>query len=133
MSKENVELTYQLSTTLNQRDLSGFLELMDADVEITPYLGGFERGGPYRGRDGVRTWLDDVLPILPNIKFEIEEVRDLGDVTLVRSRFRGSGAESGAAVEQALWTAIEWRNGKAIRIGTFKSEAEARESAGLSG
>jgi hypothetical protein len=51
-------------------------------------------------------------------------------MTLARTRFRGSGAESGAPVEQTLWTAIEWRKSKALRIGSFTSEAEALEFTG---
>ncbi len=62
---------------------------------------------------------------------EIEEVRDFGDATLSRSRFRAHGAESGAAIEQALWQYAEWRRQKCVRWRTFASEAEALEAAGL--
>ena len=51
-----------------------------------------EGGGPYRGHDGVRRRWNDVFAIVPDLSHEIEEVRDVGDVTVVRVRQRGRGA-----------------------------------------
>jgi SnoaL-like domain len=72
MSRENVDLTYRMRTTMNERDFSGFLALMHPDVEITPYIAAMEGRGPYRGLDGVRSWLEDAILVLPNLSFEIE-------------------------------------------------------------
>jgi hypothetical protein len=62
----------------------------------------------------------------------IEDVRDLGDVTATRIRFHGRGGESDAPWEQTQWQVAYRRRGKMIRGGTFFSEAEAFEGAGLS-
>ena len=66
-----------------------------------------------------------------DFRTEIEEVRDLGDVTVTRIRFHGRGGESDAPWEQTQWQVAHWRRGKMIRGGTFLSEAEALEAAGL--
>lgn len=63
---------------------------------------------------------------------EIDEVRDLGDVTLARYRLRAHGLGSGASMEHTSWQVTEWQNGKALRWRLFRSEAQALEAAGLS-
>jgi hypothetical protein len=80
---------------------------------------------------GIRSGWENLLAALPDFGGEIDEVRDLGDVTVARARLRGHGAESGVPVEQTAWQVVEWRDKKAIWWGFFRSEAEALEAAGL--
>ena len=91
-----------------------------------------EGGSPIRGHDAIRAWMEDLFSLSPDFKGEIEDVRDLGDVTIARTRFRGHGVGSDAPFEQTSWTVTEWRHGKGIRSRVFGSEAEALEAAGLS-
>jgi ketosteroid isomerase-like protein len=132
MSEENVELVYQASEAFNRRDVEGFLALSDPDVEFISRLMELEGGEPYRGHDGIRSWWENVLGVWSDLSSEIEEVRDLGDVTIARLRLRGHGMGSDAPIEQTTWFIIEWRNNKAIRWHTLASEADALEAAGLS-
>jgi hypothetical protein len=62
---------------------------------------------------------------------EIAEARDLGEVTLGRVRVRGHGLGSAAPMEQADLHVVEWRDGAVVRWRTFRSEADARQAAGL--
>jgi hypothetical protein len=73
----------------------------------------------------------DSFAVLPDLRAEIYEVRDLGDRTFVRGRIRGQGAGSGAPIERTMWLAIEWRDQKGVWWCAFGSEAEALEAAGL--
>jgi ketosteroid isomerase-like protein len=132
MSQENVELTYRGHDAFNRRDLEGFLALMDPDTEFTPYEVAVQGGSPYRGREGMRTWWEESLEVLPDLVVELYEARDLGDSVLVRGRLHGHGAGSGASIERPLWGIVEWRDGKQVRYRAFGSEAEALEAAGLS-
>jgi hypothetical protein len=66
---------------------------------------------------------------------EVEEVRDLGDVTVAQVRVRGHGShgmEVGSSMEQTQWHVTEWGHKKAIWARICRSEAEALEAAGLS-
>jgi ketosteroid isomerase-like protein len=132
MSEENVELAYQSVDALNRRDLDAFLSLCDSDLEFHSRLVELEGGEPYRGRDGIRSWWENLLRVFPDFSAEIEEVRDLGDVTVTRAHLRGHGTESDAPWEQTQWHVAEWRHKKSIRWRVFMSEAEALEAAGLS-
>ena len=131
MSRENVELFHQAIDAFNRRDLDAFLALMDPGVEFTPYERALEGLGPYRGHEGVRIWWGESFAVLPDLRAEIYEVRDLGDMTLVRGRLRGQGASSGASFEREMCLALEWRDKRGVWWHAFGSEAEALEAVGL--
>ena len=132
MSRENVQLLYEVINTFNRRDLEAFLALMDPGIEFTPYERAIEGLGPYRGHDGVRSWWNDAFGALPDLHAELHDVRDLGGATLARGRLSGSGAGSGASFERTLWLVARWRNGKEVWWHAFEGEAEALEAVGLS-
>jgi ketosteroid isomerase-like protein len=131
MSQENVELGQRAADAFSRHDLDAFLALCDPDLEFTSRHVGLEGGAAHRGHDGVRIWWDELLAIFPDVSSEIEEVRDLGDVTIARHRFRGRGIESEAPIEQTNWQVTKWRDGKAIWWSSCRSEAEALEAAEL--
>jgi ketosteroid isomerase-like protein len=127
MSEENVELLYQAYEAFNRRDLDALLALCAPDVEFISYLMQVEGGDPYRGRDGVRSWWDRLLAVYPDFEAEIEEARDLGDLTIARVRMHGRGVQSDAPMDQALWQS---QQGKVIWWRLVSSEAGALEAAG---
>ena len=131
MSQENIELGQRAAEAFSRHDLDGFLAVCDPDVEFTSRHVGLEGGDSHRGHDGVRIWWEKLLAVFPDFSSEIEEVRDLGDVTIARHRFRGRGIESDAPIEQTNWQVTKWRNRKAIWWRSCLSEAEALEAADL--
>jgi ketosteroid isomerase-like protein len=131
MSQENVDLNHQANDAFNRRDLYAFLALMDQDVEFIPYEVAVQGGDPYRGHDGVRRWWEETLSVLPDIRVETYEIRDLGARNFVHGRLCGHGAGSGAPIERPLWQVTEWRDQKTVWWGVFESEADALEAAGL--
>ena len=131
MSHENVELNYRSHDAFNRRDLDAFLALHDPDVQFTPYERVIEGLGPYYGHEGVRGWWKEAFAALPDFNVELDEVRDLGDMTLVRGRLRGHGAASEAFFERTYWGLFRWRDKRIVWWHAFQREAEALESAGL--
>ncbi|MEO6496184.1 MAG: nuclear transport factor 2 family protein [Solirubrobacteraceae bacterium] len=131
MSQENVELINRGHDAFNRRDFDAFLALHDPAVEFLPYEVSVQGGDPYRGHDGVRSWWRSSLEVLPDLRVESYEVRDLGDRVFVRGRLSGQGAKSGAAFERALWQTLECRDGKIVWWRAFESEAEALAAVGL--
>jgi ketosteroid isomerase-like protein len=131
MSQENVELVHQTVDAFNRRDLDAFLNLVDRGVEFMPYVAVME--GAYRGHNGMRRWWQDVLAVFPDWHVDLDEVRDLGDLTLAAMAVSGHGGESGTPVGQRLWQVAEWTSdGKLVRASHHSSHAEALEAAGLS-
>jgi hypothetical protein len=104
---------------------------MDEEIEFIPYEVAVQGGEPYRGHDGVRRWWEETFSVLPDIRVETYEIRDLGKRNFVSGRLFAHGAGSGAPIERPLWQAVEWRNRKTVWWRAFESESEALEAAGL--
>jgi ketosteroid isomerase-like protein len=132
MSQENVELLRRAVDAFNRRDLDAYLALQDAAVEFSPFERAVEGLGPYVGHQGIRSWWEDSFAALPDLSSHLDEVRDLGNITVARGRLVGQGAASGARFDRTLWMVVAWRDGKTVWWRAFGSEAEALEAAGES-
>jgi steroid delta-isomerase-like uncharacterized protein len=132
MSRENVDLAHRAYDAFNRRDLDAFLALMADDVEVNSRLVAIEGG--YHGHDGVRRWWKDLLDVMPDYHVKVEELINLGEHVLARTRHHGRGKRSGVEVEQQmifqLWTL---RHDKIVRAKMYYDKAEALEAVGLRG
>jgi ketosteroid isomerase-like protein len=125
-----VQLAYEAA---NRGDYEAAFMLHDPDVELmvpTQFTAlGFDTR--YRGRqeriDFQRRWTAE----WGEVRFEPEEVIDLGARVLVIARMTGSGLGSGAAVDNEWATLITFSAGRIIREQDFVDHREALEAAGL--
>ena len=129
MSQENVDLMLASYDAFNRRDWDAFVALMDDEVEIESRLVAVEGG--YHGHEGLRRWWDDFLGTFPDYTLEIEELRDLGDVTLGHIRGWGHGSGSATPLVDPSWHPVRWRYGKVVWWRNCSTEAEAFEAVGL--
>lgn len=131
MPHENVELAYGTFDAFNRRDLDAFLGLMAENVRAEPWLGGVEGG--YAGHEGIRRWWTNLLDWIPDLAFEVMEVRELGDeLILVILHTWGHGAKRDEQFERTTWMPARIRDGKCVWWGSFATAEEALEAAGLS-
>jgi ketosteroid isomerase-like protein len=131
MSQDNAELVRRTFDAFNRRDLDAFLALCHRDVEFVAYAMQLEGGDPYCGHEGVRAWWGTIFAVYPDFRADIEELRDLGDLTITRVRMHGRGVESDAPMDQEVWLVARPRDGKVIWWRFFRIESEAFEAAGL--
>jgi len=129
MSQENVDSYVAMAEAFNARDWDAFLAFADQSIEVESRLVAME--GPYRGHEGLRRWWENFVDAFPDYRIEIEETRDLGDITLCHIRGRGHGAGSKTPVIDPFWQVGRWRNGKCVWWHNCSTEAEALEAAGL--
>ena len=131
MSQENVELHRRGIEAFNQRDLDGFLALMDPNVEFTPYERALERPGPYRGHADTRVWWANAFEPFADVRVELDAVREFGEITIAIGRLRGTGAGSGAPFDRPWCGAAKWRDEKMVWWYAYGSEDEALKAVGL--
>ena len=133
MSEENVERHRRGYETWNRGDREAWLALGDPEIElILPGLQTMEGGEALRGHEGANRLWDALHATFSDVHIDVEEIRELGARTFGKVRLRGTGAGSGAPVDQRIWHLFEWRNGKLIRFRAFLNETEALKAAGLS-
>jgi ketosteroid isomerase-like protein len=130
MSQENVELVRRGIEAWNGRDLDTLTELWHADGEFLLPRNLFE-GGSYRGHDWRRA-LEDATESWDEARYEVEEVRDLGNRVLVLGRAVNVGKNAGPRVEYALAWVYTVRDGKVSTGQPYLDRQEALEAVGLS-
>ena len=133
MSQENVETFKRAIEAYNRRDIDGFLDGVDPEVELHGALQALlEREGTvYRGHEGVRQWVRDIDEAMADIHLELPEIHDLGDRLVAIGRLSARGTASGAETESAFGCVVEWKEGRATRIVSFLDRDEALKAAGI--
>jgi ketosteroid isomerase-like protein len=132
MSQENVELTLRAFDAWNRRDVDAFVALLSPDAiwEENPELPGLRE--VYRGRAGVREWIEDFLEAVESPHLELEEIIELGDDRIFTEMvLTGRGRSSGVPVELRFWLVIWFADGKIARRQVAWTKDEALEAAGL--
>jgi ketosteroid isomerase-like protein len=119
---------------LNRGDFESSFLLYHPDVEFItpPRLVGLGFDPVYRGIEGridfQRRWTAE----WGEMRFEPEEMLDLGDQLLFVGSVKGSGLSSGAAFESDNWAALSTISaGRVIREQPFFDRREALQAAGL--
>jgi ketosteroid isomerase-like protein len=132
MSPENVELAQRAYAAFQRRDIDAFVAMHDPACQIHPRIASIEGGDPYRGHEGVRAFVRDLLTSFPDWAPEAEEVRDFGDALIVKAHVRGHGGDSGVTIDETLWQAARVQGGRITWWAFYQSEAEALEALELS-
>ena len=85
----------------------------------------------FHGHDGYlrlwRYWLD----AFEDIRWDPEEMLDLGDKVLVTTQQRGHGSGSGVAVSEPVFQLFTFRRGLVVRQEDFLDRSQALEAAVL--
>jgi ketosteroid isomerase-like protein len=132
MSQESVELVRRMVEATNKRDADAFVANLSPDVEWEDTLFWTEGPTTYRGREGVRGWLDEIQGPWESLHLEAEEVTDASDGRLfVGFGLTTRGRESGAETKLRFWTVIWVADGKVTKRRSFHERAKALEAAGL--
>ena len=129
MSRENVSLFRQVIDAFNRRDWAAFVALTDEKIDVESRLVAME--GAFHGHEGLRRWWDAFLGAFPDYTIEIDELRDLGDVTLGHLRGWGHGAGSATPLIDPIWQPLRWRDGKCVWWRNCATEEEALQAAGI--
>ena len=133
MSEENVALARKAIDALNRGDVDAFLTLVGPEVvwEALDGVPGIDE--LYRGRPGVREWLELMWRNAEErVHIEIEQITDLGDDRVfIAVALTGRRRGSGVAFEYRTWQIVWFADGLITRRQVFWTRAEALKTAGL--
>jgi ketosteroid isomerase-like protein len=119
----------------NRRDFEVVLIGIDPEIEYRPSADMMppDLETAFHGHDGYlqlwRYWLD----AFEDIRWDPEEMLDLGDTFLVTARQRGHGSGSGVAVSEPVFQLYELRRGIVVRLDDFPDRSKALEAAATRG
>jgi ketosteroid isomerase-like protein len=90
--------------------------------------------GVFNGREAVGRWFGDWFRAFgKDYRFELDEIRSVGQRVLAVARHYGAGRASGVQVEQITANLYTLRGAKIVRVELYASPAEALQAVGLSG
>ncbi|HKN93003.1 MAG TPA: nuclear transport factor 2 family protein [Thermoleophilaceae bacterium] len=116
----------------NELDFERAVAQFSEDVELVVHPDAFLDEGRFQGLDAVRRWFGNWFATFePGYHFEIDEVRDLGDVVYMFAHHRGRGRSSGAEVSGQTAYLYTVREGTITRAELYSTPAEALEAAGV--
>jgi ketosteroid isomerase-like protein len=123
----------QAYAAANRRDFDRVLVGWDSGSEYRPSADllppDFE--AVFHGHDGYLTMWRRQVDAFEDLRFDPEEILDLGDKLLVTARVRGHGTGSGVAVSQPVFQLFSLRRGLVVRQEDFLDRSKALEAAGL--
>jgi uncharacterized protein len=124
MSATDVETIRRGIAALNSGDVDGMASTLDPDVELVPLRAVLD-GTSYRGHEGLRRWMDDMIEDWTRFEIAVDEVRELTPGRLlVRATMRLRGRSSGVALDSPGAWLCDLRGGKVSRIQFF-ADAES--------
>ena len=135
MSRENVERVREGYEAFARGDLAWFVEeLVDEEVDWYPAIGPLVGVETIRGRQATaRFFREEISEGLAGFTAEAVSIEDLGgECVLVRSRYTGTGRESGAPVILDTYALVRLKEGKVVAFRDYKTRTEALAAASSS-
>jgi ketosteroid isomerase-like protein len=126
----NVALVQRAYDAFTRRDVEGLVATCLPDVEFHLPTAQLTRVGlPYRGHDGVRTYLRDAARVWSELRLEPREFHERGDLVVAIGRVYAWGA--GRVVDTPAGWVWRIRDGLVARVDVYESADQALEAAGI--
>jgi ketosteroid isomerase-like protein len=134
MSQENVDTFKRSDDAFRRGNIDAWLEeFIDPEIEWHSALPGLltQGGTVYRGHAGVREMFREIAEVLDEMTVEYSEIHAVGDRVVGIGQIHTRGKASGAVTEVPFALVGDYRNGKTIRVRTYRDPKEALEAAGV--
>jgi ketosteroid isomerase-like protein len=133
MSEGNVEIVRRAWQAWERGDWEPLYAFYHPDIVWDASALRGPIAGVYHGQEGVRRYFREWLESFEAHDARAEKFIAAGDDVIVRLRLRGRGKKSGVEVEMSRLNVYRIKDGLAIRVELFETEAEALEAVGLRG
>jgi ketosteroid isomerase-like protein len=126
----NAEIVRELFDAFGRRDTAAVLALADPDIVFTPPTGRLAgRAEPYRGHEGLRTYLADVARVWQELRSEPDEYVELDDRVLCTGRVYAWGV--GRVIDAPAGWVWRVRDGLVVEGSVYETRRAAYEAVGL--
>ena len=126
----NADIVRRVFDAFGRRDAEALTALCHPDVVFTPPTGRLAgRSEPYRGHEGLRTYLEDVARLWQELRSEADEYVELDDVVLCTGRVYAWGV--GRVIDAPAGWVWRLRDGLVVEGRVFETRRAAYEAAGV--
>jgi ketosteroid isomerase-like protein len=131
MSQEqNVEIAKQAIAAFNGRNSEALRAFFHPTAEIRPVRATLD-GTVFRGPEAASEYCEAIDESWNDLWWELEGIRDGQDWVLALGRIRGSGRDSGVAIDARGGWLMRFRDGRISEFQTYSDRAEALKAVGL--
>src|SRR5438874_13492056 len=122
MSRRNMEIVARMYEAYGRGDFESSLACLDPEIEFSQPAD--EPGaGTFHGHEGVAQAFAAWTGAWDDYRVEVEELADLGDQVLARTRHHGRGKGSGAEVDLEIFQVWMLRDDKVVRPKMYYDQA----------
>ncbi len=126
----NVAIVQRAFDAFSRRDVEGLVAACAEEIEFHLPTAQLTRVGlPYRGHEGIRTYVRDALRVWSELRLEPREYHETGDIVVALGRVYAWGA--GRVVDTPAAWVWRMRDGLAVRVDVFENTADALAAAGI--
>ena len=128
---ENAEIVRRAFDAFSRRDLPALLALVDPDMVFMPATARMAGRGaePYRGHEGIRTYLADVARVWQELRPEPDEFIEVDDVVVCTGRIYAWGI--GRVIDAPAGWVWRLRDGRLVEGRVYDTRREALAAGGL--
>lgn len=132
MSSENVEIGKRLNAAFNRGDIEAGLVFFAPDAEFRDLLGAADQQSPVRGIGGIREVLFLWSSAFDELRADVSEWIDAGDVLVVAAHWHGRGRSSETSIDSHQFDVYEFSGGTVVRATLgYRTRSEALRTDGL--
>jgi ketosteroid isomerase-like protein len=126
---QNAEIVRRVFAAFSRRDVDGLLALCDPEIVFVPPTGRLAgRDEPYRGHEGLRTYLSDVARVWQELRSEPDEYIEIDDRVLCTGRVYAWGL--GRVIDAPAGWVWRLRDGLVIEGHIYETRRAAYEAVG---
>jgi ketosteroid isomerase-like protein len=131
MSQENVDAVHAVLGAVSERARTRLVGLADPEVEWHSFFAALSEGGVYRGHDGMRQYMADLIEAFETLRVEIGGLLDVGETILGVGRIYFKGQGSGVESDSAAGWVFRFRDGKVAYFHAFRDPETVFGAVGL--
>jgi ketosteroid isomerase-like protein len=126
----NADIVREVFEAFSRRDAAAVVALADPEIVFMPPTGRLAgRSEPYRGHDGLRTYLSDVARVWQELRSEPDEYIEIDDRVLCTGRVYAWGV--GRVIDAPAGWVWRVRDGLLVEGRVYETRRAAYEAVGL--